>query len=436
MTKGDGTNRAATDRKVASGKTAQVNVRAIASGGAGVADLPDGRVVFVPRTAPGDVARVSIRKSRPRWALGSLERLVEAGPDRADPPCPLYAKCGGCQLQHLPYERQLHWKARFVSDALSRIGGVEDVDVGAVEPSPQTTGYRSRVTFTLRRLPGGYTVAGFHALGRPAHVIDVHGQCLLPDPALMECWQKMRGAWGKGAEALPSGGRLQLTLRLSAAGVELHVDGGPLWEPAASFAAAAGVAAIWHTRHASEEPPQLVFGTSGTGGGFGFEQVNRNAADLVRKHVFDIVGDAHGAGARLVDAYAGSGAYGRHFAERGWQVEMIEVDGSLVGPAADDLTVSVARVEDRLPDALPADVLVVNPPRGGLDSAIPPVILGAPPERIVYVSCDPGTLARDVGTLTGTYEVRQVRVFDLFPQTAHVEVVVELVRRSNGEGAS
>lgn len=420
-------------------KTADVTVRAIASGGSGVADLPDGRVVFIPRTAPGDVARVSIQKSRPRWAVGSLERLLEAGPDRSEPACSIYAKCGGCQLQHLPYEHQLQWKSRFVSDALARIGGLDGVEVGAVEPSPETTRYRSRVTFTLRRLKGGYTVAGFHALGRPAHVIDVHNECLLPETALNEAWQRLRAAWGTGASELPAGGRLQLTLRMAEPGIELHVDGGAdAWNATDSFASAAGLSGIWHTPHDSEADPELVYGITGTGGGFGFEQVNREAAVAVRAHVFDVVGDPGPEGARLVDAYAGAGAYGRHFATLGWSVEMIEVDGSLIEASSgeDGVAATVGKVEDRLEASLPADRLVLNPPRGGLDASIPPMILATPPAQVVYVSCDPATLARDLRVLAPGFQIESVRAFDIFPQTAHVEAVVVLSRRSDKEPSS
>ena len=97
-----------------------VTIRAIAAGGSGLGDLPDGRVVFVPRTAPGDRVRIRIEKSKPRWAVGSLRRIVEPGPDRQDALCTLYGECGGCQLQHLLYEKQLEWKGRVVADALSR----------------------------------------------------------------------------------------------------------------------------------------------------------------------------------------------------------------------------------------------------------------------------------------------------------------------------
>jgi tRNA/tmRNA/rRNA uracil-C5-methylase (TrmA/RlmC/RlmD family) len=153
-----------------------VTVRGIAAGGSGVADLPDGRVVFVPRTAPGDRASIRIVKSRPRWAEGALDHIDEPSPERREPPCRLFSQCGGCQLQHLPYSEQLVWKARIVADQLSRIGHLEGVEPPEVVASPLETEYRNRISFTLRRLRGGLVVAGFHALGRPAHVVDVKGE--------------------------------------------------------------------------------------------------------------------------------------------------------------------------------------------------------------------------------------------------------------------
>ncbi len=116
---------------------ADVHVRAVASNGSGVADLPDGRVVFIPRTAPGDHARVRLGKVKRRWAQASVVELLEQAPNRIDAPCALFDTCGGCTLQHLPYEDQLEWKSLFVSDAMKRIGGLE-VDPPTVLPSPRS----------------------------------------------------------------------------------------------------------------------------------------------------------------------------------------------------------------------------------------------------------------------------------------------------------
>ena len=416
-------------------RTVDVTVRAIASGGAGVADLPDGRVVFVQRTAPGDVARVRIGKSRPRWAEASVERMIEASPERVEPLCAVYDSCGGCRLQHLPAEAQLTWKGRWVSDALSRIGGIADVVPPEVVPSPQAFGYRSRVTFTMRRLKGGYVVAGYHALGRPAHVIDVEA-CPLAEAPIGEVWSALRNGWGDGAERLPDGGRLRLTLRNAQGGIELLVEGGaPGWNAAPLLEAVPGITAAWHRPGASEEAdgqPLLVAGETTAGGGVSFEQVNRAAAELLRAHVLRRIEEAHPEAGHAVDAYCGVGVYGRELAARGWTALGLESDPVAVEEAQrgapDAFTVEAGLVSALLPNALPADLLVVNPPRQGLESGVVEAILADPPRLLIYVSCDPGTLARDLKGLAVSYTLADIAAFDLFPQTAHVESVAVLSR--------
>jgi len=419
-------------------ETFDVSVRALASGGAGVADLPDGRVVFVPRTLPGERARIRIRKERPRWAAGEMETLLEASPRRVEPPCPVYDQCGGCQLQHVPYEEQLEWKGRFVQDALTRIAGLEDVAAPVVVPSPRQLEYRSRVSFTLRRLRGGRVAAGYHGLGRPAHVVDVEA-CLLAEPAVAGAWRGLRAAWGKGARLLPPGGQLRLTLRAVGSAVELLVEGGGgAWDPGRLLDAVEGLEAVWHRPEAPRgSPAELVAGTAGAGGGVAFEQVNRDAARALRAHVLDRIERLGTAPGHAVDAYCGVGVYGRALAEAGWSVTGIERDEAAVAAARLDapagFTVVPGSVEARLEAALPADLVVVNPPRSGLESAATERLLGRPPAHVVYVSCDPGTLARDIRRLSARYALDDVAAFDMFPQTAHVESVVVLTRRDPAE---
>jgi 23S rRNA (uracil1939-C5)-methyltransferase len=426
----------------------EVTVRALASGGDGVADLPDGRVIFVPRTAPGDRALVRIEKSKQRWARGSVERVLEPGADRVDAPCPLYDACGGCQLQHLPYEVQTAWKGRFVADALERIGGLSGVSPPDVVPSPKPFNYRNRISFTLRRLRGGRVVAGFHALNRPAHVIEVRDECLLPDPGLLSAWTALRGGWGAGARLLPDAGRLQLTLRLEADGVALMVDGGSEgWRGDLLVEAVSGLSSVWHTR-AGTDSPTLVGGTSAGGVPPAFRQVNEEAFDLLRAHVLETVeatfGDdvaptdpSHETAPRAIDAYCGTGVFGRALARRGWHVSGIEADPAAVAAARteapDGFDARLGRVEDLLSDLLPARLLLVNPPRTGLGAVLPRMILDRPPAVVVYVSCDPATLARDLGVLAARFELTELSAFDLFPQTAHVETVAVL--RLRGEAA-
>jgi tRNA/tmRNA/rRNA uracil-C5-methylase (TrmA/RlmC/RlmD family) len=167
-------------------------------------------------------------------------------------------------------------------------------------------------------------------------------------------------------------------------------------------------------------------------GGAAFLQVNREAAALLEAYVEELAGDDL-AGRAVVDAYCGIGTRARELARKGARVTGIELDASAVAIAESFRTPGAVfraeRVEDGLAAALPADLVVLNPPRAGVDPAVTAALNELPPERIVYVSCDPATLSRDIARLGERYELRSVRCFDLFPQTAHVETVVELVRK-------
>jgi 23S rRNA (uracil1939-C5)-methyltransferase len=402
-----------------------VTVRAIAAGGSGVADLPDGRVVFVPRTAPGDRASVQIEKSKPRWATASLCELIEPSRERRDAPCVLYDSCGGCQLQHLPYALQLEWKARFVQDALVRIGGIEVPDLPSMVASPRETHYRQRITFALRRLGGGRVIAGFHALDRPGRIVDVHAECLLPRPRLVDAWTTLRSAWGERARLLPRGERLRLTLRDDPGGVVLVIEGGEVGWSAEPLLQAANLAAIWHRPGEPAGRPRLLAGTADAGSP-AFTQVNADVATAIVDHVVELAGEPGAA----VDAYAGTGEYAARMVERGWRATAIELDPEACAAArrvaADRFAVLEGRVEDRLAEALPAELVILNPPRAGVVPRVAELLLEHAPARIVYVSCDPATLARDVALLASAYRTTSVRCFDLFPQTAHVETVVAL----------
>jgi len=159
--------------------------------------------------------------------------------------------------------------------------------------------------------------------------------------------------------------------------------------------------------------------------------VNREAAARLEAWVEELAGDLTGRG--VVDAYCGVGLRARRLAQLGARVVGIELDAAAVAIATAAATPGAAfhaaRVEDALPDALPTDLVVLNPPRAGVDGSVTAALIEAPPERIIYVSCDPATLARDLARLGKEFVPRSVRCFDLFPQTAHVETVVELVRR-------
>jgi 23S rRNA (uracil1939-C5)-methyltransferase len=414
-----------------------LRIDGIAAGGAGVGRDPDGRAVFVHRTAPGELVEARISEARPRWARGDLVRVLEPSSARRDAPCPYYARCGGCTLEHMEYTAQLAAKSALVADALQRIGGLS-VERPEVVPSPREFRYRNRVSFTLVRLRDGSVAAGFHELMRPDRVLDIGDACLLPEGTVAAAWSALRRSWGAGASRLPSGLRLRLTLRATSRGqVALLVQGGyGAGRPDELLASIPEVAAVWHQPLPASTPALLAGETRLEEtwhdqdldlGGAVFLQVNRDAAALLEEHVLAIAGDV--AGLDVVDAYCGVGIHARRLHGAGARVTGIELDPIAVAEAvraADGARFLVGRVEDILPAVLPADLVILNPPRAGLAGPAAAALAAAPPARLIYVSCDPATLARDLKRLGTAFDIRSVRAFDLFPQTAHVETVVEL----------
>ena len=412
-------------------------IESIGAGGAGVTHLEDGRAAFVHRTAPGDLVELGILQEKQRWVRGRLLRVVEAGPGRRPAPCPHYERCGGCTLEHLEYDAQRAAKAAIVAAALHRIGGLADIPVPEVVAAPAEFRYRNRVSFTLRRIGGERIVAGFHELERADRLLDITGACLLPEPILAEAWDALRAGWGAGARRLPGGRMLRLTLRATAHGaVTLLIEGGTgRGLPTELLAAVPQLRAIWE-RPVPTKPARLLAGESDVIERWGdldlelsgalFLQVNRAAARLLEAHVLERAIAA--APQRVIDAYCGIGVYARELSERGDDVVGIELDPHAIAVArqvAPRARFHQDRVEEALGRALPADLVIVNPPRGGLDPAASAALLAQPPARLIYVSCDPATLARDAERLAPALQLRAVRCFDLFPQTAHVETVAE-----------
>jgi len=414
-----------------------LTINGIAAGGTGVGRLADGRVVFVQRAAPGDTVEVEILEEKPRWLRARVLRIIEASSARRTPPCPYYEQCGGCTLQHLAYPAQLKAKSQIVRDSLQRIGHVA-VESPAIEPSPDEFHYRNRVSFTLTRLGSRRVVAGFHALDEPDRLVDIAGDCLLTEPALADVWRGLRAHWGENANRLPAGETLRLTLQTTSGGdTTLLVEGGfGEGRPDALVDAVPGLISIWSRaadgsirplageevvrEQRNGEPIDLSGGT--------FLQVNRGAAALMEDYIAELAGDV--ASQRVIDAYCGVGIHARRLAARGAWVTGIEIDARAVAEArracGSGAQFVEGRVEDEIGKVLPADLVIVNPARAGLDAGVVEALLARPSGRILYVSCDAATLARDVARLEPGFLIRSVRGFDLFPQTAHVETVVEL----------
>jgi 23S rRNA (uracil1939-C5)-methyltransferase len=415
-----------------------VQITGIAAGGAGVGRLKDGRAVFVQRTAPGDEAYVQVIENKPKFARATLLKVEKAGHGRRKAPCPHYARCGGCTLEHMDYMAQLRVKSFLVADALTRIGKL-DVALPHVEPSPNEFRYRNRVSFTLMRLQHGRLVAGFHELEKPGRIVDIGGDCLLPEESIAEAWDELRANWGPDANLLPSGGKLRLTLRAASSGsISLVVEGGRnQGDPQKLLAAVPKIASIWH-RTRPEEDMVLLGGQEAIQeswqdedvelSGSVFLQVNRAAASKLEDYVLLIAGNVKGK--TIIDAYCGVGLHARRLARAGAEVNGIELDPLAIKEAqaagVPNTNFICGRAEEELPRLLPADIVILNPPRAGIEQSAVLPLLKKQVQKIIYISCNPATLARDLERLAPKYKLHTLRCFDLFPQTAHVETVAEL----------
>lgn len=423
----------------------EVEIHGLAADGAGVGRLEDGRILFVHRTAPGDRGRVRLTRVRKRWARGRLEEVLHPGPDRRTAPCPRYSRCGGCVMEHIAYEGQLTAKASRVSETLARIGGRTGVPTPEVHPSPREFRYRNRASFTLRRLGGDRVVAGFHELETPGRIVDLGGECLLLEEGVALAWDGIRSGWGPGAGRLPAGSELRLTVRGMADGSAiLLVEGGDSPGDAPGLLERAPtLRAVWWLQEGSGQPVLLAGEERVEEEWFGeriairpgaFLQVNREGGGLLHRGVLQELGSP--GGGAVLDAYCGSGLYGRRLAGEGARATGIELSTEAVAMAESrpvpGFRILQGRVEDRLVEALPVDRAVLNPPRQGTANGVMQTLAREVRERIVYVSCDPATLARDLAQLGEGFRLDRLQLFDLFPQTAHVEIVATLNRAGGG----
>jgi 23S rRNA (uracil1939-C5)-methyltransferase len=403
-----------------------LDIESIASGGDGVA-RSDGLVVFVPRTAVGDRVAASVTV-KGRLARGTVESIERAGPDRVAPECAHYEgdRCGGCQLQHLSLPAQRDAKRRMISDALRRIGR-RDVPPPEIQAGVNAWRYRRKLTLALRRA-GDSWMGGLHAYDDPSRLFSVH-DCLISDERLLAVWREILAASAHLPDALQLRGAVRL-LGDAANRASFVLEGGRDWHThEVFFAAVPSLAALWWM---PAQGARRLLGDRRTksGPGASFVQVNPEMAAKLEAFVVDAV--MARAPATVVDAYSGSGDVALALAERGVRVVAIELDPEASSWAAARLPAGsravTARVEDAIRNTLPADVVILNPPRAGVDARVTASLAGASPasRAIIYVSCDPATLARDLSRLPG-WKVARLTAFDMFPQTAHVETVCELV---------
>lgn len=345
-----------------------LTIRDIAFGGKGVA-RHDGVVVFVPFVAPEEVVTAQIVRRKKNFAEAELVAVLERSPDRVEPPCPVFGICGGCSYQHLAYERQLAIKSAQVEQTLRRVGRLEHVPMQPIIGSPKQYAYRNRI-----RVHRAGRVVGFFAHDA-RELVDVE-QCPISQPKVN--------------------------------------------------------AALANLRRSSQ--PDGDYSLRAPGGGPYFEQTNPGAT----RELVALVARTVRRGQQLVvDAYCGAGLFSRALRERFEQVIGLEENVLAVESATRDAAPHeryiAGEVSAHLGEILIAHdpartTVIVDPPATGITARVSDILIGAAPSEILYVSCNPATLARDLAVLAKSYRLAAVTPIDMFPQTAEIEVVAHLTR--------
>ena len=424
----------------------RVTVESLAHGGDGVARLPDGRTVFVPGSCPADELTVRITEDRPRYARASIVSIDTASPDRVDAPCPYYGTCGGCDWQHVSYAAQLRAKSRALHDALSHIAGLSDPIVDSCIASPDALGYRNRIELSASESPSGL-VLGFMRHGT-ADLLPID-DCPLLQGKNRRLPKSLAGAL-RFAARRGANGITRVTVRVSSSGetaIALWTPPGPLPRAAVSSLVTEATGARSVTRIIYKGPIErrAVTHVEALAGppvwrerlgddryvvsAPSFFQVNSKTAGLLRDRALAAC-DADGT-MRVGDLYAGVGTFTLPLARAAGEVVAVESSRYALADLRANLDAADLDADIVPGDAAHAlgelghlDAAVIDPPRSGLSDETMRALVSARIHRIVYVSCDPATLARDVRLLGETgYQPLHFTPVDLFPQTHHVETV-------------
>jgi 23S rRNA (uracil1939-C5)-methyltransferase len=448
------------------GDTLSIAIDDLAFGGEGVGRA-DGYVVFVPGGLPGDRVRVRLEQARSRFGRGVIEEIVEPSPQRVEAPCPYFGRCGGCRLQHLAYDAQLAFKAKQVADCLERLGGLGAVELRPIVPAPEAYGYRNKMEFTVAAGAGGGVTVGLHEAQRYDSVLDIE-RCLLQSDrmnALLDEARRFVATAGLSAYDQASGegllrflmlregthtGEAMVNVVTSAPAVS---ELAPLAErlrarvpetasvvvnvnpKKASVAVGVEEHLLAGRDHIRESLGGLVFQVS-PGSFFQTNTVQAERLFALALEAADL-----GGAETVIDLYSGTGAISLLLARRCRWVYGIEVATATVADAKRNAELNgitnCTFVDGEVRFALPAlmargvsaEVVVADPPRAGFHPKALRALAVLAPARIVYVSCNPATLARDVGELVrGGYRLEWVQPVDMFPHTPHIEAVARLSR--------
>lgn len=392
--------------------------------GVGRKELSDGSkwIIMVPLVIPGEEVVVRIGKNYSSYSEAELVRVIKPSPDRVTPKCPYFAVCGGCQYQHMSYDSQKKWKQSQVRTALERIGRIALPEVNPIVAPGEPYGYRSKLTPAYQEvetLTGKKDVKiGFKK--RATHdVVDVD-KCILASDLLNNAFAATR-------QSLKQEGSKKKKINSKEKNMLLRDSGEGAVEMNSNNPVSVTVNGIMFQQRAKD-----------------FFQNNMNAVPYLVNHVIShaLGDDCH----HLIDAYCGSGLFALCAASKFDTVHGVEISDYAVRAAnrnadlnsivnanfttgkAEEIFKSLGNIDKSIPAS--NTVVVVDPPRAGCERSFLTQLIEFNPKKIVYVSCDPSTQARDARILidAGGYTIRDVTPFDMFPQTRHVENVIVFVK--------
>jgi 23S rRNA (uracil1939-C5)-methyltransferase len=418
-------------------ETQKVKIEKLVSGGHGLGRL-NGRVVLTPFSVPGDEVLLEVHPARRGVTWGNIREIVSPAPARVKPFCAHYTRCGGCQLQHISYPAQAECKRLIVEDALRRLGGLKGADVGPCVASPAQTGYRTRARLHYER-----GEIGFHRAG--SNTIQPLEQCPVLTERINDCLAEVSSYLSahplKDLREIQmmqdSYDRIMLTFEMNGFPSDGAVKG--LHENISASGAVARVGHrtrhLWGEKYSSVIINERIFRVSPAV----FFQANASMLPALIEHVLQAVKNDIDA---AVELYAGVGLFSvmlsdgvKRIVAAEWNEEAVEdAKANLRENKIENVEVLILSAEDALDSLISQnfkpELVVMDPPRQGLSNPVRLKLLHLSPRQMIYVSCDPATLARDLKSFlaSGQYRLESVLPLDMFPHSAHVECICSLTK--------
>lgn len=411
----------------------QVRFEKMVYGGECLGRLADGRAVFVPFVLPGELAEVEITESKPRFAHGRAVKLLEKSPDRISPPCPYFSLCGGCHYQHLGYTQQLELKKDLVKDQLERLGKLTNLPEIPITASPTAFAYRNQVQFHPAWRENAEVPASLGFKRASSDEVLPIGKCLLIPDEMNELLPQIELEAGSAIT--------RIAMRSDSEGEIMLVFEGESDEPpelsldlpvSATYLSPSGRSL---NLSGNDALVYRVLGKEFLVSPESFFQVNLPVAEEMVRHILALVEGKQNLS--ILELYSGVGLFTHFIAPHASQLTAIESSPSACFDFAgnldefENISLYEGAVEVILPEIVaqikPIDLVVLDPPRAGLNAKARQALIDLAPKEIIYLSCDPSTLARDLKHFgEAGYNLQSVHAFDMFPQTAHVETIAAL----------